>query len=151
MHMIPYKSPDLCILFKCAQSQHNILTACIIGTANEITKTIWQVLQRDMCIVGPSKRRSLCFLKYLKGPIIDNDDDVFPAWTPRNGKKVHPLHLLLAPLFQKCVLNVRFWKSAICDVIKGTNIWLIPLPTPTARCSFHPLSTSHSLLVIALF
>lgn len=36
--MIAYKSPDLRILFKCAQPQHNILTVCIIGAANKITK-----------------------------------------------------------------------------------------------------------------
>lgn len=35
-------------------------------------------------------------------------------------RKVHPLLILLATLFRKCVFK-QFWKSALCDVTKWTD------------------------------
>lgn len=59
---------------------------------------------------------------------------------PPNMRKVHPLRLLLAPPFRKCVLTQANWRFSLDVVIKGDDTSPQVGDTPQARCVFRPLS-----------
>lgn len=56
---------------------------------------------------------------------------------PKNIRKVHTLLLLPAPLHsESSCRNMRFWKSALCDVTGGTDTSSKIETAPSAKCLF---------------